>query len=166
MWELDLQEGWVLKNWCFQTVTLEKTLESSLDSKKIKLVNAKGSQFWIFIGRTDAEAEVLILWPPDAKSWLIGKESDAEKDWGQEEKGATEDEMVGWHHQMDWHEFEQTLGGSKGQGSLVCCSPWGCKESDMTERLNKRPSAVWSFSVCLSFRAEAVLFQSLSKAVV
>ena len=123
-WELD-QEGWVLKNWCFQTVMLEKTLESPLNNKKIKPVNPKGSQLWILIGRTDAE--VLILWPPDAKSWLIEKAPDAEKDWEQEEKGTTEDEMVGCHHRPDGHEFEQTLGDSKGQGSLVCCSPWDCR---------------------------------------
>ena len=121
MSELGHQEGWVLKNWCFQTVMLEKTLESPLNSKKIKPVNPKGSQLWILIGRTDAE--VLILWPPDAKSWLIEKAPDAEKDWEQEEKGTTEDEMVGWHRRPDGHEFEQTLGDSKGQGSLVCCSP-------------------------------------------
>ena len=106
MWELNHTEGWGPKNWCFRTMVLEKTLESTLDSKEIKPVNSKGNQSWIFIGRTDGEAEAPILWPPDAKSRLIGKDPDAEKDWGQEEKGTTEDGMVGWHHQLDRHEFE------------------------------------------------------------
>ena len=136
MWELDHKESWVLENWCFWTVVLEKTLESPLDCKEIKPVNPKGDQSWMFIGRTYAEAETPILWPPDGKSWLIWKDPDAGKDWGQEEKGMTEDEMVGWHHWLDGHEFEQALGGGDGQGSLVCCSPWGLKESNMTERLN------------------------------
>ena len=109
MWELDHKEGWALKNWCFWPVVLEKTLESSLDCKESKSVNPKGNQPWIFIGRTDAEAEVPILWPPDAKSWLIGKDLDAGKDWGQE-KRVTEDEMVGWHHWLGRHEFEQATG--------------------------------------------------------
>ena len=135
MWELDHEEGRVLKNWCFWTVVLEKTLESPLDCK-IKPVNPKGNQPWIFIGRTDAEAEAPILWLPDAKNQLIGKDPDAGKDWRQEEKGTTEDDMVGWHHQLNGHEFEQALGDGKGQGSLACCSPWGCKESYMTEWLN------------------------------
>ena len=125
-------EGWVLKNPCFQTMVLEKTLESPLNSKEIKLDNPKGNQLWLFIGRTDAEAEPPILWPSDAKSWLIGKDPDAGKDWGQEEKGAIEDEMVGWHHWLNGHEFEPTQGDSEGQGSLVCCSPWGREESDVT----------------------------------
>ena len=106
MWELDHEESWVPKNGCFLTVVLEKTLESPLDSKDIKPVNPKGNQSWIFIGRTDAEAEAPIVWPPDAKSWLIWKDPDAEKDWRQEEKGTTEDEMVGWHHRLNGHEFE------------------------------------------------------------
>ena len=127
MWELD-HKGWVLKNWCFWTVAFKKTLESPLDFKEIKLVNPKENQSWIFIGGTDAEAP--ILWPPDGKSWLIRKDLDAGKDWRQEEKGTTEDEMAGWHHQLDGHEFEQTLGVGDGQGSLVCCSPWSSKESD------------------------------------
>ena len=97
MWELDYKESWVLKNWCFWTVILEKTLESLLGYKEIQPVHPKGDQSWVFIGRTDVEAETPILWPPDAKSWLIGKDPDAGKDWGQEEKGTTEDEMVGWH---------------------------------------------------------------------
>ena len=136
MWELDHKDGQVLKNWCFWAVVLEKSLESPLDSKKIQLVHPKGNQSWIFIGRTDAEAEASILWPPDAKIRLIGKDLDAGKDWGQEKKGETEDETVGWHHKLEGHEFEQALGVGDGQGSLSCCSPWGCKEFDMTERLN------------------------------
>ena len=110
MWELDHKEGWALKNWCFWTVVLKKTLESPLDSKEIKLVKPKRSQPWIFIGRTGAEAEVPILWPFGMKSWLIGKDPDAGKDWGQEEKGAAEDETAGWHDQLNGHEFEQTVG--------------------------------------------------------
>ena len=130
--ELGYKESWVPKNWCFWTVVLEKTLESPLDCKEIQPVHPKGDQFWVFIGRTDVEAETPILWPPDATSWLIGKDPDSGKDWGQEEKGTTEDEMVGWHHRLNGCELEQTLGDNKGQGSLVCCSPWGHKESDMT----------------------------------
>ena len=114
MWELDHKEGLALKNWCFWTVVLKKTLESPLDRKEIKPVNPKGNQPWIFIGRTDAEAEAPIFWPPDAKIWLLGKDPDARKNWGQEEKGATEDEMVRWHHQFNGHKFEQTLGHSEG----------------------------------------------------
>ena len=134
MWELDCKESWALKNWCFWTVVLEKTLESPLDCKETKPVNLKGNPSWIFIGRADAEAP--ILWPPDAKNWVTGEDYGAGKDWRQEEKGMTEDEMVGQQHWLNRHEFEQTLGVGDGQGSLVCCSPWGCKESDMTERLN------------------------------
>ena len=136
MWELDHKEGWVLKNWCFWAVMLEKTLQSPLKCKEFKPVNPKGNQSWIFFWRTDAEAETLILWPPDVKNWLLGKDPDAGKDWRQEEKGMTEDEMVGWHHQLNGHEFEQALGGGDGQGSLACCSPWGHKESDTTEWLD------------------------------
>ena len=127
MRELDHKEGWALENWCFWIAVLEKTLESPC--KEIKPVNPKGNQPGIIIGRTDAEAEVPILWPPDAKSWLTGKDPDARIDWRQE-KWATEDKMAGWHHQLNGHEFEQTLGDSEGQGSLACCSPWGHKESD------------------------------------
>ena len=129
MWELDHKDGWTLKNWCIGIVVLEKTLVSPLDSKEIK-VNPKENQPWIFIGRTDVEAEAPVLWPPDVKSQLIGKDSC----WGrgQEEKRATEDKMFGWHHQLNGHEFGQTLGESEGQGSLVCCSFWAHKESDMT----------------------------------
>ena len=116
MWELDHKGSWVLKNWCFWTVVLEKTLESLLDRKEIQPVNPKGNQPWIFIGRTDAEAETPILCLPDAKNWLLGKDPDVGKDWRQEEKGSTEHEMVGWHHQLDGHEFEQALGVGDGQG--------------------------------------------------
>ena len=133
MWELDHIESWMLKNWYFWTVVLEKTLESPLDSKEIQLVHSKGNQSWIFIGRTDAEAETPIVWPPDVKNWLIGKDLDAGKEWSWEEKGTKEEEMVVWHHRR---KFEQAPGVGDGQGSLACCSLWGCKESDMTERLN------------------------------
>ena len=117
MWELD----WVPKNWCFWTVVLEKTLESPSDRKEIKPVYPKRNQPWIFIGRTDAEVDIPILWPPDVKSWLTGKDTDAGKDWRQEEKEMTEDEMVGWYHWLNGHEFEQTPGESAGQGSVACC---------------------------------------------
>ena len=127
MWELDHKEGWVLKNWYFWTVVLEKTLERPLDFSEIKSVNPKGNQPWILIGKTDAEPEAPILWPPDVMDWLTGKDPDAGKDWGQEEKGMTEDEMVGWHHRLNEHEFEQAPGGSEGQGSLVYCSPRSLK---------------------------------------
>ena len=127
------KERWAPKNWCFWTVVLEKTLESPLDSKEIKPVNPKGNQSWIFIERTDAEAETPILWPPDAKKWVTGKDPDAGKDWRREEKGTTQDEMAGWHHWLNGHEFEEVLGVGDGQGGLVCCSPWGRKESDMIE---------------------------------
>ena len=128
MWELDYKESWVLKNWCFWTVVLEKTLESPLDCKEIQLVNPKGNQSWIFIGRTDVEAETPILGLPDPKNWLIGKDPDAGKDWRQEEKGTIDDEMVGWHHWFDGHEFEQALVCGDGHESPECCSPWGHKE--------------------------------------
>ena len=129
MWKLNLKEGWTPKNWYFQIVVLA---ESALDSKEIKPVNTKENQPWIFTGRTDAEAEAPILCPPDAKSGLIGKDLNAGKDWRQEEKGMTEDEMVGWHHRLNGHEFEQALGDSEGQESWACCSSWGRKESDTT----------------------------------
>ena len=135
MWELNREESWALKNWCFWTVVLEKTLKSPLDCKEIQPVHSK-DQSWVFIGRTDAEAETLILLPPHAKSWLIGKDPDAGRDWGQEEKRTTEDEMAGCHHWHDGHEFWWTLGVGDGQGSLACCTSWGHKESDTTERLN------------------------------
>ena len=133
MEELNHKESWALKNWCFWTVMLERTLESPLDCKDIKPVNSKGNQLWIFIGRTDAEAEAPILWPPDANSQLIGKDAESGKDWREEEKGTTDNEMAGWHHIFNGHEFEQTLGDSEGLGSLVCCSQRGCKELDKTE---------------------------------
>ena len=129
-------ESWTIKKAehrridAFKLAVLEKTLESSLDRKEIKWVNPKGNQPWILNGRTDAKAKAPIFWPTDMKGWLTGKYSDAEKDWCQEEKGVTEDEMVEWHHQLPEHEFQQTPGDSEGQGSLVCCSSWGCKELD------------------------------------
>ena len=125
MWELDYKERWAPKNWCFWTVVLDDTLENLLDWKEIQPVHPEGNQSWIFTVRTDAETEAPILWPSDAKNWLIGKDPDAGKDWRWEEKGTTEDEMVGWHHQLDGHEFEQALGVGDGQGGLACCSPWG-----------------------------------------
>ena len=124
MWELDYKESWALKNWCFRTVVLEKTLESPLDCKKIQPVHPKGDQSWVFIGRTDVAAETPILWLPAVKSWLIGKDPDAEKDWRREENGMTEDKMVGWHHGLNGHESEWTPGVGDGQGGLACCSPW------------------------------------------
>ena len=127
MWELDYKEGWVPKNWCFRNMVLEKTLESLLDCKEIKPVDPKGNQPWLFIGRTDAEAEAPILWAPDVKSLVIRRDLDAGKDWRQEEKGTTEDEMVGWHHWFNGHGFEQVLGDCEGQGSLACCNSWGRK---------------------------------------
>ena len=136
MWELDYKERWVPKNWCFWTVVLEKTLESPLEYKKIQPVHPKGDQSWAFIGRIDVEAETPVLWSPDVKSWLIWKDPDAGKDWGQQEMGTTEDEMVGWHHQLNGHGFGCTPRVGDGQGSLACCSSWDCKELDTTERLN------------------------------
>ena len=129
MWELDHEESWAPKNWCFWTVVLEKTLESPLDCKEIQQNHSKGDQSWVFIGRTDAKAETPVLWPPHAKSWLLGKDSDAGRDWGQEEKGTTEDEMAGWHHWLNGRVFAWTPGVGDGQGDLACCSPWGRKES-------------------------------------
>ena len=143
-WELDHKEGWALKNWCFWAVVLEKTLESPSDCKGTKLANRKGNQLWIFTGRTDAELKLQYFGPPDAKSRFIRKDPDEGKDWGQEEKGTTEDEMVGWHHRLNGHEFKQALGDGDGQGSLACCSPWGCKESNMTEQLNNNKQCGWT----------------------
>ena len=140
MWELDHKQGWVLKNWYFWIVVLEKTLESPLDSREIKPVNPKGIQPWIFIGRTDVEA--LIIWPPDAKSWLTGKDLDAGKDW-EWEKGTREDEMVRWHHQLDGHEFEQAPGVGDAQGSLVCYSPWVSKSQTWLRKLNWTVTRAW-----------------------
>ena len=149
MWELDHKESRV-KNWCFWTVALEKTLESPLDCKGIQPVHPKGNQSWVLIGKTDVEAENPILWPPDEKNWLIGKDPDAGKDWGQEEKGTTEDEMVGWHHRLNGRGFEWTAEVGDGQGGLACCDSWGCKESDMTEQLNW--VSVWSSLVIKSIK--------------
>ena len=149
MWELDHKESSVLKNWCFWTVVLEKNLQSPLDCGEIQPVHPKGDQSWVFIGRTDAEGETPILWPPHAKSWLIGKDPDAGKDCGQEEKGTTKDEMAGWHHGLDRRESEWTPGVGDGQGGLACCNSWGRKESDMTELLNwtelNWPESNWRF---------------------
>ena len=135
MWELECEESWVLKNWWFWTVVLEKTLESPLDFMEIQPVHSK-DQPWVFFGRTDAKAETPVFWPPHAKSWLIGKDSDAGRDWGQEEKGMTEDEMAGWHHRLDGHELGWTPGVGDRQRGLACRSSWSCKEMDMTEQLN------------------------------
>ena len=140
-----IKKTWTPKNWCFQTGVL-KTLESPLGSKEIKPVNLKGNQSWIFTGRTNAETEAPILWLPYVKSQLIGKDPDAGKDWGQEEKWAVEDEMFGWHHCFNGHEFEQTLGNSEGQGSLACCSPWGHKELNTIEQRR------WTTQLLISMR--------------
>ena len=133
MFELDHKESRAWKNLFFWSVVLEKTVESPLNCKEI---NNEGNESWIFTGRTDAENEAPILWPPDAKNWLIGKDPDAGKDWRREEKMMTEDKMVGWHHRLNGHEFKKALEVGDGQGNLACCSPWGCKESDRTEWLN------------------------------
>ena len=148
IWELDCEESWALKNWCFWTVVLEKTLESPLDCKEIQPVYPKGDQSWVFIVRSDVEAETPILWPPDAKSWLIGKDPDAGKDWGQEEKGMTEDEMVGWHHRLSGHGFGWTPGVDDGQGGLVCCGSWGHRvRHDWVTELNWfQNTTVWSLT--------------------
>ena len=124
------------KNWCFWIVVLQKTFESPLDCREIQPVHSEGDQPWDFFGRNDAKAEAPVLWPPHAKSWLIGKDSDAGRNWGQEEKGTIEDEMAGWHHWLDGRESEWTPGVGDGQGGLACCDSWGRKESDTTERLN------------------------------
>ena len=158
MSELDYKESWAPKNWCFWTVVLEKTPESPLDCKEIQAVHPKGDQSWVFIGRTDIEAETPILWPPDAKSWLIWKDPDAGKDWGQEEKGTTEDEMVGWYHWLDGHGFGWTPGVGDWQGGLACCSSWGHKESDMTERLNWTDFHLKSLWL---IEAEAITYKSI-----
>jgi len=136
MWELEYKESWAPKNWCFWTVVLERTLESPLECKEIQSTHPKGNQSYLFIGRTDVEAETPILWSPAVKSWLIWKDPDAGRDWRQEEKGKTEDGMVGWHHWLNGHGFEWTPGVGDGPGGLACCSSWGRKESDTTERLD------------------------------
>ena len=147
MWKLEYKESWALKNWCFWTVVLEKTLESPFDCKEIQPVHPKVDQSWT------VEAETPILWPPDAKSWLTWKDPDARKDWGQEEKGTTEDEIVGWHHWLNGHGFRWTLVVGDGQGGLACCGSWGRKESDTTERLN------WTELLC-SEHTLAVLYHN------
>ena len=136
MWELDCEESWVPKNWCFWTVMFEKTLESPLDCKEIQPVHSESDQPWDFFGRSDAKAETSIFWPPHAKTWLTGKDHDAGKNWGQEEKGMIEDKMVGWHHRLNGHGFGWTLGVGDGQGGLAYWGSWGHKELDTTERLN------------------------------
>ena len=136
MWELNYKETWMPKSWYFWTVVLEKTLESPSDFKEIQPVHSEGDQPWDFLGRNDAKAETPVLWPSHAKTWLIEKDSDAGRDLGQEEKGMTEDEMAGWHHWLDGHDFEWTPGVGDGQGGLACCNSWGHKESDTTEQLN------------------------------
>ena len=138
---------WVPQDWYFWTVVLEKILEGPLDCKEVQPVHPIGNQSWIFTGRTDAKAETPILWPPEGKNWLIGKDPDAGKDGKREEKGMTEDEMVGWHHRLNGHEFEQALRDGEGQGSLACCSRWGHKESDTTEWLNSNSSFFWLSSI-------------------
>ena len=147
MWELDYKESWAPKNWCFWTVVLEKTLESPLDFKEINPVHPKGNQSWIFIGRTDAEAETSILWPPGVKNWLIWKDPDAEKDWRQEEKGTTEDEMVGWHHRLDGHEFEQAPGVGDGQGGLGAAVPGVTKSQTGLNEWTELNIIVWSLNI-------------------
>ena len=134
---------WRKKNWCFWTVVLEKTLESPLDCKEIQPVHSKGDQSWVSFGRSDAKAETPVLWPPQVTSWLIGKDSDAGRDWGQEEKGTTENEIAGWHHRLNGREFGWTPGVGDGQGGLACCDSWGCKESDTTEWLNWTELRAW-----------------------
>ena len=136
MWELDCEESWALKNWCFWTVVLEKTLQSPLDCKEIQPVHSERDQPWDFFVRNDAEAETPVLWPPHAKSWLPGKDSNGGRDWGQEEKGTTEDDMAGWHHRLDGCESEWTPGVGDGPGGLACCDSRARKESDMTEQLS------------------------------
>ena len=147
---------WAPKNWCFWSVVL-KTLESPLDCKEIQPVHSKGNQPWDFFGRNDAKAEIPVLWPPHAKSWLIGKDSDAGRDWGQE-KGTTEDEMAGWHHWLDGRESEWTPGVGDRQGGLACCNSWGRKELDMTERL------IWSDLVWMSSASIQKLFCGICSA--
>ena len=157
MWELDCVESWALKNRCFWIVVLEKTLESPLDCKEIQPVHSKGDHPWVFFGRNDAKGETPVLWPPHAKSWLIGKDSDAGRDWGQEEKGTREDKMTGWHHQLDGCESEWFPGVGDRQGGLVCFDSRGCKESDTTERLN------WTEHHFIPVFSSLYSFQSLKR---
>ena len=148
LWELDNKESWAWKNWCFWTVVLEKTLESPLDCKEVQPVYPKRDQSWVFFGRTDAKDETPILWPADAKSWLIWKDPDAGKDWGQAEKGVTEDKMVGWHHWLNGHEFGWTPGVGDGQGCLACCGSWGHRVGhDWATQLNRTTSSFTSFTL-------------------
>ena len=151
MWELDCEESWLPKNWCFWTVVLGNTLESPLDCKEIQSVHSKGYQPWVFFGRNDAKAETPVLWPPHAKSWLIGKDSDAGRDWRQDEKGTTEDEMAGWHHWLDECESEWTPGAGYRKGGLACCNSWVCKELDMPDRLNWLNWTMTQQSHCLAY---------------
>ena len=149
MWELDCEEDWAPKNCCFWTVVLEKTLESPLNCKEIQPVHSEGDQPWDFFGRNDAKAEAQVLRTPHVKSWLIGKDSDAGRDWRQEEKGTTEDEMSGWHHWLDGRESECTPGVGDGQGGQACCDSWGCKELDTAERLNWTESILHRFGTII-----------------
>ena len=150
MWELDCKEGWEPKNWCFLTVVLEKTLKNPLDCKEIQPVHSEGDQPWDFFGRNDAKAETPVLWPPHGKCWLTGEESDAGRDWGQEGKGMTEDEMAGWHHWLDGCKSQWTPGVGDGQGGLTCCNSWGWSQSDMTERLIWS-DLIWTWEQLLNF---------------
>ena len=174
--KLDYKETWAQKNWCFWTAVLEKILESPLDCKEIQQVHSKGDQSWVFIGRTDVEAETPVLSPPDAKSWIIWKDPDAGKGWGPEEKGTTEDEMVGWHHWLNGHGFGWTPGIGDGQGGLTCYGSWGRKESDTTERLNwtelnrlvpacllSHCCSVWLFEILCTIAHQASLFMESSR---
>ena len=155
MWELDCEEDWAPKNWCVWTVVLEKTLASPLDCKEIQPVHSKGEQSWVFIRRTDAKVETLILWPSHVKSWLIGKDSDAGRDWGQEEKEMTEDEMAGWHHWLDGRESEWTPGVGDGQGGLACCDSWFTKSQT---RLSDRTELNWTESNMI-WKCQSRIFQ-------
>ena len=145
MWDFYYKERWSLKNWCFWTVVLEKTLESPLDCKDVQPVKSKGNQSWIFIGRTDAEAETPILWPPDVKNWHIGKVPDAGKDWRQEEKGMIKDEMVGWYYWLSGWVWASSGSGWWAQESLECCSPWVCKVLDTAEWVNSLSTYSFQF---------------------
>ena len=163
MWDLDCEESWAPKNWCFWTVVLEKTLESPLDCRDIQPVHSKGDQPRDFFGRNDAKAETPVIWPLHAKSWLIGKDSDSDRDWGQEEKGTTKDEMVRWHHRLDGREFEWTMGDGDGQGGLACCDSWDhrVRHSWVTElKWVELKSVAWFF-----WSASPMLFLSPSDLV-